>query len=313
VRRFFLLLLLPTFLATFACSKPAPPPAADDDDGPSEEEREKRDDKRLGREVSQWIKDAQARAFGGDSESYFKIYAADGQMVTARSETPGPYDIAVPTARLREWYAVRGKLPASKDHKAIYADEKIAIDGDTATVSWHVSTSWREESGSYQEEFTERYRLARGEDRWQVKEKRIVYLSATGPSAPQIEGGPPGPPVTVAYDAAYWEARDRDVETAKASSERLVVLALFDANRLTEAHQLATSYARTGLGTAEAWFLLGQAAMRLAYVTEAKEAFAKAARLDSAWAAPPPFGPGKDEPRKGGLRDLLRSVGGPAL
>jgi hypothetical protein len=310
-----LLFLVVLCLGAAACSKPAPPPS--DDDGSSErgsreddESAQRRDDRRLGRELVQWLKDAQARSIRGDDESYYRAYAADGQITTARAAEPSPYDYSVPVTRFLDWVALRGKQAPAKDHVVSYEDEQVTIEGESARVGWTVTSSWREDAGAVKIVYVERYRLAREDAGWRVKEKRVWNLSSKSPGAPP-DAASPAPMLELSYDAAYWAARDRDVETARGIGLRVLVYALIDANRVPEAHQLTKTHVETTLGTAEAWYLRGECALRLGLVAEAKEAFAKAARLDPTWKAPPPFGPDGD--KRGSITDLLRHAVGPAL
>jgi tetratricopeptide (TPR) repeat protein len=81
----------------------------------------------------------------------------------------------------------------------------------------------------------------------------------------------------VVIDAAWWKARDADVERAEGEAR---ARALLEAQRPAEALSLLKHLTAAGAGAAEPWALRGMAALAIGDMEEAKTAFARAEAID---------------------------------
>ena len=155
---------------------------ADDDDGAPA-----RDDRKVLKELRSWIQQAQEAVYvEGDAASYWRIYAREGQVITARGEQPHPYDFVIPAKRAMEFMEIRdkvGKTPPLEGYQQSHEIISEKMDGERVVFRWNVDTSWMTDGGKQRALFGERYTVVRqsddGEERWRVAEKRSWIVSST--------------------------------------------------------------------------------------------------------------------------------------
>jgi WD40 repeat protein len=196
-----------------------------------------------------------------DLAAYLAGRTADYREESGRSEHPDRHDVVLDRAKIekkRPWdfrEMVPGAAWGRREDVSVSKDSDGAVLRCTVTV---VADGW------FRTWLTV----------WRMKKSKEVWKIASLRTWP-VRGWHRGRGVV--FDAAWWKARDADVDRAEGEAR---ARALLEAQRPAEALELLKQLTAAGAGTAEPWALRGQAALLIGDMEEAKTSFARAEAID---------------------------------
>lgn len=231
--------------------------------GPSEEEQKAA--------LVEWVQSSQKEGITDQNlQAFMRIWAEDAELISARTERPGPYDVVTPIDVLED--AQRVRFAAEPDHSVHlrFRDESVHLEDDRALVRWiTVRKTESDRLGRVQERIAEWFRLERRDDRWLVVENRYWPLETSFGDE------------TIVYDESYFREQDAKVEAARAAGDRMVLLeAHVEARQLVPALELARALCTEDPATVQAWRHRAWLASSVGDIEESREAYRRLRTLD---------------------------------
>ena len=192
---------------------------------------------------------------------YMNQWATDAEMVLGRGPHSTRYDRVFTSGQIEMTQEQRfhGRVPAGRTIE--FSDISTQAVGEETHLEW--TATLREADGF--ESVREVYKLRRQEGKWKVYHNRFWPL--------RTRIG------TDVYDFGVieWQRRDREVfDQRRKGDVRLLVVALIEAYRFREAHEIATKATADTNASALLWVMRGIAAIQSGEVQDAYTAFRSA-------------------------------------
>ena len=196
---------------------------------------------------------------------YMNQWTPDAEMVLGRGPHTTRYDRVFTYGQIEATQEQRfhGNVPAGRS--IAFSDIVTRVVGEETHIEW--TATLRETDGF--ETVREIYKLRRQEGKWKVYHNRFWPLR-TRIGTDQYDFG-----------VIEWQRRDREVfDQRRKGDVRLLVVALIEAHRFREAHEIA-SKATTGQETSPLlWVMRGIAAIQCGEVQDAYGSFRNAVAQD---------------------------------
>ncbi len=207
----------------------------------------------------------------GDLAAVLAALADDFKQTDARTGEPGPYELTVDKTRFGATRKLQFADTAGLGVRIYFDGMTATIEGDRARFACRMTATvggWREVG-----EMQAGLRLKAG--RWEIALERDWPIRRTR------EGR------LADCDAAYWKARDDEVDRArKAGDPRELAAALFAAARRVEGYEVARKVSERAGAKGPDWQTRAEAALAAFQPEDALRSWAEAIRLDPALSPP---------------------------
>lgn len=199
-----------------------------------------------------------------DLAKYMSQWTDDARIVVGRSEQPGDYDWSLDRAQIEATRTLQFQEP-SVVRNVEFQNPRVTFEDDVATMRVDVQVAYPDAAAS----MSEIYKLRRTDAGWRVFENRWWRVST-------MEYGK-----TTTFDDAYWAERDARVDTERAAGDTYELgVALMDAWRFPEAHEMFVKLTEGQDPEPHDWFLRGQTALMIGQAEDAVASFRAALELD---------------------------------
>ncbi len=203
---------------------------------------------------------------------YMNQWAEDAEMVLGRGHAHGRYDRVFTQGQIEMHAEQRFHGNAPPGRKLTFSDVTTTPKGKEVIVEW---TATLTDPDGY-EVTRDVYKLAKIKGHWKVKHHRYWPLK-TRIGADVYEFG-----------VIEWQRRDREVfDHRRKGDRRLEVVALIEAYRFLEAHDVASKATEGKQAPALLWVMRGIAAVQAGEVQDAYKAFRAAVARNPKVGLPP--------------------------
>jgi serine/threonine protein kinase/tetratricopeptide (TPR) repeat protein len=207
-----------------------------------------------------------------DLESYMEWFADDAELISGRSDTPGPYDITIDRDTLKAVRSMEFQGSFPPGFRFDYPKLDVNLGDDKATLA---GTTVVRFDGGYQT-WDGKVEVRKTKHGWKaVKGRWWIVNQKIGDEL-------------TTYDAATWKRLDDEVEKQRVAGDRHALAdALVNARRVAEAHKITKDLTSTPDAPVNDWILRGRVALSDHDPADAIVAYKKALSLDPNAQIPP--------------------------
>lgn len=199
-----------------------------------------------------------------DLTKYMSQWTDDARIIVARSEQPSELDWILDRTQIEATRKLQFKDP-SVARAVEFRNPRVTFEGEVATLRVDVHVGYPDAT----ELVSEIYKLRRTDDGWRVFENRWWWISSMAYGE------------TTTYDAEHWAALDVRVDAERPDADLYELgVALMDASRFPEAHDVFVKVTEGEDPEPHDWFLRGQTALMIGNADDALASFRTVLELD---------------------------------